>query len=124
MTREVALRMKDLIDTIQRLYPHVKIVMNELTPRTDKRDEEVIKCNKALVNITSASNGKIVLAIQSNLRGKTYSFFSDVKHVKETKIARYASNLKIALRKVYGMESPHKTQMNRPRMYPHNHENV
>ena len=121
---EVARRMKELIDTIQRLYPHVKIVMNELTPRADQRDEDVIKCNKALANITSASNGKIVLAIQSNLRDNTYSFFRDVKHVKETKIARYASNLKIALRKVYGIESPHKNQVNRPRMYQHKHDNV
>ena len=47
-----------------------------------------------------------------------------MKHVKETKIAHYASNLKIALRKVYGIESPHKIQMNRPRIYPHNRDNV
>ena len=94
--------------------------MNEVTPRTDKRDEEVIKCNKALTNIVSVSNGKIVLAIQSNLRDQTYSFFRDTKHVKETKIARYASNLKIALRKVYGMESPHRNHNSRPKMYQRN----
>ena len=117
---EVATRLKELIETVQRIYPHVKIVMNELTPRADKRDDEVVKCNKTLGNIASASNGRIVLATQSNLRDKTYSFFWDAKHVKETKIARYAANLKIALRQVYGMVSPRVTHTNRPKMYQQN----
>ena len=46
------------------------------------------------------------------MRDETNSFHRDVKHIKDTKIARYAANMKIALRKAYGVEDP-RMQFNR-----------
>ena len=97
--------MNDLLENISSLHPQVKIILNETTPRNDDRDDQVIECNKALLNIAKTKGG-IFLAEQGNLRDRTYSFHHDNKHIKQGKIARYASNLKIAMRRAYGMEDP------------------
>ena len=86
-------------------YPNAKIIVSELTPRKDARDNEVIECNKPLVSYVK-SKEYMYFAKQSNLRDPDYTFFDDAKHIKKTKIGRYASNLKIALRKAYGVEDP------------------
>ena len=94
-----------ITDDIHMIYPNVKVIVSELTPRNDNRDEEVIECNKPLV-ANAKSKDYMYFAKQSNLRDPDYSFFDDSKHIKKTKVGRYASNLKIALRKAYGIEDP------------------
>ncbi len=105
---EVASRMWELINTAHRLYPDAKITLNELTPRNDNLDGEVMESNKVFLNF-DRDNQYVFLAKQSNLRDETYSFFHDEKHVKREKIGRYAHNLKVALRKAYGMPDPRRT---------------
>ncbi len=105
---DVAFRIRELLNATHCLYPNVKITLNEITPRNDSRDEQVIECNKELQSY-DRENLHIFLAKQSNLRDNTYSFFHDEKHVKKNKIGRYASNLKSTLRKAYGIEDPRKS---------------
>ncbi len=98
----VASRITELIMQIKNMYANIRIVVNEVTPRNDDRDEEVKKCNGALVN----EGDDIFIAQQKNLRDSTYSFFLDNKHIKPTKIARYVSNIKRVLNRAYGRETP------------------
>ena len=105
---EVATKMCNLIRSIHQSYPEVKIILNEITPRNDNRDNQVVECNAALQNVESR-NEYVFLAKQSNLRDETFSFFHDHKHIKRTKIARYASNLKTTLRKAYGIDDLRKS---------------
>ena len=106
----VARRLSELIHIIKQKYPNSKIILNELTPRNDPRDKEVIECNGALFSVAE-KDANIFLAKQSNLRDREYSFFFDVKHVKSNKIGRYVSNIKIALRKAYGIADPRHSSM-------------
>ncbi len=98
----VALRLQGIINRIQELYPNIKIILSKITPRNDERDDQVVECNKALDNIYK-SHPMVFLANQDNLRDNTYSFLFDAKHIKSSKIGRFAANLKIALRKAYGI---------------------
>ena len=80
------------------------INFSEVIPRNDNRDSEVITCNN-LLNSYATNQDDVYIARHANLRDKTYSCFRDNKHIRETKIARFAANLKFALRKAYGIES-------------------
>ena len=102
---EVAKKLSDLTEDIHMIYPNAKIIVSELTPRKNARDNEVIECNKPLVSHVK-SKEYMYFAKQSNLRDPDYTFFDDAKHIKKTTTGRYASNLKIALRKAYGIEDP------------------
>ncbi len=103
--RSVARRMSELVRLINQKYPNTKIIVNEVTPRTDARDDQVKDCNKSLHEL-SEENDKVFVAEQWNLRDPTFSFFSDSKHIKAGKIARYVNNVKIAMRRAYGMLDP------------------
>ena len=41
-------KMTQIIEAIWSKAPNIKIIINEITPRNDDRDEEVIECNKLL----------------------------------------------------------------------------
>ena len=59
--------MLNLINEIKQLYPNVKIIVSEITPRKDHRDGEVQICNEEL----SESTKKLVnvyIVEQRNLR--------------------------------------------------------
>ena len=65
---EVHKLLMSTIDTITQRLPHVKIVVSEITPRTDQKDADVIKCNKMLADsILMMEN--VILIDHSNLRG-------------------------------------------------------
>ena len=100
---EVSEKLCNLLKLINQTYPDTKIILNEITPRNDDRDSQVILCNNMLHNVSS-KNDHIFIAKQSNIRDDSYSFFDDVKHIKKIKIARYVSNIKIALRQAYGIQ--------------------
>ena len=106
---ELADKFGSLIGSIHESYPDVKIILNEVTPRNDNRDEHVIKCNTKL-QVYTTRHDHIFLSRQSNLRDDSYSFFHDNKHIKQSKIPRYASNMKIALRQAYGIPSWNNTR--------------
>ena len=87
----------NIINQIKTKYPDIKIILCEITPRKDNRDEEVIKCNRMFNTYASSQQG-IYLAHHSNLRDETYSLFRDNKHIKGYKIVKFAANIKRALR--------------------------
>jgi len=66
----------------------------------------VVQCNKML-NAYAATQQNITIAQHSNLRGtqSPFPYYRDNKHIRETKIPIFAANLKVALRKAYGIES-------------------
>ena len=45
---ELAANMLNLINEIKQLYPNVKIIVSEITPRKDHRDSEVQICSEEL----------------------------------------------------------------------------
>ena len=69
-----------------------------MTPRKDGLDKEVVKCNQKLASEVE-NLPDIYLVTQSNLRENNWSLFKDVKHIKQTSIAKYAGNLKVGIRK-------------------------
>ena len=97
-----------LISTGVNEYPGIKttLIMCEITPRDDERDEEVLKCPNRMINSYVSSQENIYVAYHSNLRDDTFSLFRDNKHIKESKIARFASNIKRAMRTAYGIIDP------------------
>ena len=84
---------------------NIKVILGELTPRTDERDEEVIICNE-MINDFARINKYVYLAKHSNLRDPNNTFIHEVKHVKKMRIARFAANLKRALRAAYDIKLP------------------
>ena len=101
--------MTELVQVVHDTYPDNNIVLSEVTPRNDERDGEVKICNDPLIEF-SKTKEYIFVAKQKNLRNPEYTFFYDAKQVKMNKIARYASNMKIALRKAHSMVEFRKQQ--------------
>ena len=128
-------QIQETIDIIREKYNTVKIILSEITPRKDNRDDEVIACN-SLINEYADRNNFIFVAHHSNLRDSNGSFLFDCKHIKKNYIPRFAANLKMALRKAYNITAPayshsqtHREHYNRPvptntkPLYPqHNYE--
>ena len=76
------------------------MVLSEIPPRGDPRDEEVIKFNALLKNYVD-NHSDITIATHHNLRDESYSMFYDNKHIKEIKVPKFSKNLIRALLKSY-----------------------
>ena len=92
--------MMSLINEIRTKFPGIKLVISEITPRRDARDAEVKKFN-SLLNSFAVNEGDVTVINQSNLRDPTWSMYSDDKHIRENKIAKYASNIIRSLKTAY-----------------------
>ena len=92
--------MKSTIDKIRQKIPNVKIIMSEITPRTDDRDDEVMQCNELLHNY-AYQHDDIFVTVHKNLRDATWSMFRDNKHIHEFKIPKFAANIIRALKMAY-----------------------
>ena len=96
----------DIKKTVQRIqseYPNVKVIVSEITPRMDDDDidKEVRDCNKLLNEFVAASETTFITR-NSNLRDRRF-FLPDGKHLRLESIAKFASNIKWALRRAYGI---------------------
>ena len=91
------------IETLKTKYPGIKIILCELTPRKDDRDTAVIECNK-LISTLCAEDETLFLVEHNNLRDENYSKLYDTKHIHKRVIPLFASNIKRALRKAYGIK--------------------
>ena len=102
---------RSLAQTVQKMNnmrPNLKIIVSEITPRKINKDDQVILCNQHLHTYFEAMNN-VVMAIHSNLRTENWEFHEDDKHFLQASIGKFASNLKVALRKTIGMaERPKK----------------
>ena len=92
---------KILVEKITSKYDNVKVILSEITPRMDEFDENVKDCNKLLHEYTK-ENQNLFLTRNSNLRDPIF-FLEDGKHLKRNASARFASNIKGALRRAYGI---------------------
>ena len=99
--RDVFEEIKHIITHIKSLAPSVKLVVSEITPRNDNRDPEVKICNTLLKSLLEKD---ITLAYHQNLRNNEWSFYDDVKHLSKVSIAKFASNLKQAFRRAFGID--------------------
>ena len=111
--------MVETILMVRRMYPFIKIIISEVTPRNDERDSEVILCNERLnERVTQMEN--VVIINHSNLRDENMSMFSDAKHIKENDIKVYAGNIKTGLRKAFGITKKSYLNRNSPDSYENN----
>ena len=81
--------MEVIIDKMRRKYPGIKLIISEITPRNDRKDNEVKNCNQLLRDY-ARSNNDIFIASHENMRDPTWSMFEDVKHIRKIKIPRFA----------------------------------
>ena len=93
-------KIKSITTLVEEKYKDINIILSEITPRNDYLDTQVIKCN-SLINEYYINKDRVFIAKHDNLR-KEY-FFMDNKHLTSNITPRFVSNLKIALRKAYGI---------------------
>ena len=98
--RQVFNEMSLLIQKIRNKYKGIKLIISEITPRKDERDNEVKRFNGLLLDYANDHND-ITIAFHHNLRDTNWSMFSDAKHIHANKIAKYAANIIKALKKAY-----------------------
>lgn len=104
-------RLTEIVKDTQQKYKGIKVILGEITPRADNRDVEVVSCNK-LINEFGRSNENVYVAPHGNLHDEENTFLHDDKHIKKNCIARFAANLKRALRKAYGYEELNESHRN------------
>ena len=98
---------KDIVSIVQKLrhaYPHLKIVISEITPRKFHKDDEVQLCNNHL-HTHLRNLESVTIARHSNLRNEKWTFHRDDKHFTAISISLFAANIKNALRKCLGIPS-------------------
>ena len=95
--------LKSIIDKLTDKFKGIKIILSEITPRNDDKDEAVIEFNKQLFDIYDKKTD-IFLVYHHNLRDNNYSKHYDEKHIHKRAVPLFASNIKKALRKAYGIE--------------------
>ena len=86
---------KKTAERIQSMYPDVKVIVSEVTPRMDSEDldKEVKVCNELLNDFVNQSEHTFIVR-NSNLRDRKF-FLEDGKHLRQNTIARFASNIKM-----------------------------
>ena len=93
---------KEVISSINSKFPNAKIILCEVTPKKDERDQHVIECNRLINEFSREEN--IFIANHSNLRDNKYAMLIDNKHVSEYKMSTFAVNMKKALCAAYGKQ--------------------
>ncbi len=91
-----------LVHKLNEVYPDLKFILSEVTPRMDHIDGRVKEANE-LLDQYARCHDNVFLVKNSNLRNPD-NFFADGKHLKHAIIPRFASNIKRALRAAYGIK--------------------
>ena len=99
---EVFHQLQIVVNLLREKDNNPKIIISEVTPRIDEKDEEVKKCND-LIDAYASSYDYIFLAKQSNLRSEDNHMFSDTKHITRYATPVFVSNIKKTLREAYGL---------------------
>ena len=98
---ELFTNINTLIRKLNEIYPNLKFIISEVTPRMDHIDERVKEAN-VLLHQYAQGHDNIFLVKNKNLRNPDY-FFPDGKHLKHEIIPRFANNIKRGLRAAYGI---------------------
>ena len=96
---------RTLAQTVQHMrdtQPQLKIVVSEITPRKEYNDDQVKICNEH-IHAYFEPMQNVTMAIHSNLRTANWKYHEDDKHFLKESIAKFAANIKIALRKAIGI---------------------
>ena len=93
---------KNTINDINIKFPGIKIILSQITPRKDEIDRAVVEYNTLLVNLYEYEPN-IFIVDHNNLRDENYSMLFDNKHIHRRAVPLFASNIKKALRKAYGI---------------------
>ena len=104
--KEVFSKFKQIVEDIWCKSPHIKIIMNEITPRNADRGHEGTVCNDLLKQY-SITHDKLFLATQRNMRNDEWSLYDDIKHISKHGTAKFASNMKRAFRQAFGIVTKH-----------------
>ena len=91
------------------MFPSIKIIVSEVTPRMDEFDEQVKVANSSLNKFVDRHENTFIVK-HDNLRNP--DFFQDAKHIRQDGIARFAANIKKGLRNAYGMQFDRYSQGN------------
>ena len=91
-----------LVVSLKESFPGIKIILSEVTPRMDHIDERVKDVNRLFEQYV-AGKQDLFLTRNSNLRNPDF-YHPDGIHLKKTISARFANNMKIALRAAHGMK--------------------
>ena len=110
----------DTINFVKSLYPSIKVIVSEFTPRNDARDKEVLSCNEMLHKGAGGMENVFIVS-HSNLRDENMSMFDDAKHIRKENVNVFAGNIKAGLRKAYGMP---RYRSRSPRDDGRQHDNV
>ena len=94
--------MRHLLTQIRRMFKNIRMVVSEATPRNASRDKEVVEYNKLLHEYVKGIDD-ITITQHNSLRD--WRMFSDSKHIKSGKIAKFAANLIFALKRIYDISS-------------------
>lgn len=95
---EVFTKIIRVISTLKGLYPKIKMIVSEITPRMDALDTRV-KAINTLLNQFCDRIDNVYIVSHSNLRNPLY--FEDAKHIKRDYVPIFASNIKKTLFKAY-----------------------
>ena len=94
----------ELVVKLKESFPGIKVILSEVTPRMDEYDKRVEETNVLLQQYVR-SNQELFLTRNSNLRNPDF-YWNDGIHLKQSISARFANNMKIALRAAYGIKKP------------------
>ena len=84
-------------------FPGINVIISEITPRMDAVDLKVKSIN-TMMNAYVKHSADLFIVRNSNLRDP--DFYYDNKHIKQSCVARFASNIKRTLRLAYGVQDP------------------
>ena len=93
------------IRILQAKFPHIKVILNEITPRKDRKDSEVMECNDMLRESLNHLENVILINLD-NLRNANGTHLHDTKHIKKISIPLFAANMKSGLRKAFNIRKP------------------
>ena len=98
---EVFTSMKAIVEKLKILYPHIKIILSEVTPRMDAIDEKV-KVINFLLDPYAKRTQNVFLVNHSNMRRSEFFAPGDSKHFLKEPIPLFVSNIKSTIRFAYG----------------------
>ena len=124
---EVFNSMKEVVTELRHTYPGIKVILAEVTPRMDDKDQAVEEIN-VLINNYKNTTENIYIIKNSNLRDPKFFYPNDSKHIRKNCIGLFASNIKRGLRAAYGRKKwvppphDHNEQYNRDQQHNQHHQ--
>ena len=98
---EVLLQIQQNVNLLRERFHETKIVISEIPPRTDDRDEEVKKCN-VLINGYVDDHDFLLVVNHAKLRTADGRNYRDAKHITNYASPLFVANIKRPMRMALG----------------------